>query len=312
MSNKLKVFIDGQHGTTGLQIRDKLEHHNHVQVIEIATEARKDINARKALMNEADIVFLCLPDAASKEIAADLYHMDTRVIDASSAHRVDEKWVYGLPELRKEQRARIKNAKYVSNPGCYATGATLLLNPLSEQGLLGDNTAIHINGYSGYSGGGTAMINTYESGDTPPALALYGLDFQHKHIAEIIKHSGLKRRPSFIPSVVPIRQGMIVLVAFDKTELNSTTKDIKQLYQAKYQGEQFVQVREHDLEQDKFLNISNLGGSNNCEIYVFESADQSQVLAVARLDNLGKGASSAAIQNMNIMLGLEESLGISQ
>ncbi|MBK8452267.1 MAG: N-acetyl-gamma-glutamyl-phosphate reductase [Thiofilum sp.] len=310
MSNALKVFIDGQHGTTGLQIREKLEHHTHVQVIEIATEARKDVNARKALMNEADIVFLCLPDAASKEIAADLYQMDTRVIDASSAHRVDNKWTYGLPELRTEQRTLIKNAKYVSNPGCYATGAILLLNPLSEQGLLPASTAIHINGYSGYSGGGTAMINAYESSAVPSALAVYGLDFNHKHIAEIMKYSQLQRRPTFIPSVVPIRQGMIVLVAFDKTELNGTTQDIKQLYQTKYQGERFVQVKEHDLEQDKFLHISNLGGSNNCEIYVFESADQSQVMVSARLDNLGKGASSAAIQNMNIMLGLDEGLGI--
>ena len=310
MSNKLKVFIDGQHGTTGLQIREKLEHHSHVQVIEIATEARKDINARKALMQEADIVFLCLPDAASKEVAADLYQMDTRVIDASSAHRVDAKWVYGLPELNKNQRGLIKTAQYVSNPGCYATGAILLLNPLTEQGLLPASTAIHLNGYSGYSGGGNAMINTYESGEVPPALALYGLDFNHKHISEIVKYSQLKRRPSFIPSVVPIRQGMIVLAAFDKAELNTTSQNIKQLYQAHYQGETFIQVKEHDLEQDKFLNISNLNGTNNCEIYVYESADQSQVLVVARLDNLGKGASSAAIQNMNIMLGLDEGLGL--
>ncbi|MEN9434114.1 MAG: hypothetical protein RLZZ422_1703 [Pseudomonadota bacterium] len=308
--SKLKVFIDGQHGTTGLQIRDKLEHHSHVQVIEIATEARKDVNARKALMNEADIVFLCLPDAASKEIAADLYQMDTRVIDASSAHRVDDKWTYGLPELRKEQRELIKNAKYVSNPGCYATGAILLLNPLSEKGLLPQSTAIHINGYSGYSGGGTAMINTYESGEVSPALALYGLDFNHKHIPEMMKYSQLQRRPTFIPSVVPIRQGMIVLAAFDKAELNGTAEDIKQLYKAKYQDERFVQVKEQDIEQNKFLNISNLEGTNNCEIYVFESADNSQVLVLSRLDNLGKGASSAAIQNMNIMLGLDETLGI--
>lgn len=310
MSSKLKVFIDGQHGTTGLQIRDKLEHHSHVQVIEIPTESRKDLNARKALMNEADIVFLCLPDAASKEIAADLYQMDTRVIDASSAHRVDKQWVYGLPELRAEQRELIRTAKYVSNPGCYATGAILLLNPLSEQGLLTDSTAIHINGYSGYSGGGNAMIASYESGAEPPALALYGLDFQHKHVAEMMKYAQLKRRPSFIPSVVPIRQGMIVLAAFDKDELGQSAGSIQQLYQTKYQGEPFVQVLEKDLETDKFLNISNLNGSNNCEIYAFESADQSQVLVVARLDNLGKGASSAAIQNMNIMLGLEESVGI--
>ncbi|WP_020396829.1 N-acetyl-gamma-glutamyl-phosphate reductase [Thiolinea disciformis] len=310
MRNKLKVFIDGQHGTTGLQIREKLEYHSHVQVIEIATEARKDINARKALMQEADIVFLCLPDAASKEVAADLYQMDTRVIDASSAHRVDAKWVYGLPELNKNQRSLIKTAQYVSNPGCYATGAILLLNPLSEQGLLPASTAIHLNGYSGYSGGGNAMINTYESGEVPPALALYGLDFNHKHIPEIVKYSQLKRRPSFIPSVVPIRQGMIVLAAFDKAELNATSQTIKQLYQAHYQGETFIQVKEHDLEQDKFLNISNLNGTNNCEIYVYESTDQSQVLVVARLDNLGKGASSAAIQNMNIMLGLDEGLGL--
>lgn len=310
MSKLLKVFIDGQHGTTGLQIREKLEHHSHVQVIEIATEARKDINARKALMNEADIVFLCLPDAASKEIAADLYQMNTRVIDASSAHRVDDKWVYGLAELSQAQRELIKTAQYVSNPGCYATGASLLLRPLSEQGLLPASTAIHINGYSGYSGGGTAMINTYESGAVPPALALYALDFNHKHIPEIVKYSQLKRRPSFIPSVVPIRQGMIVLAAFDKEELNNTTQDIKEIYQNKYQNEQFIQIKEHDLEQDKFLNISNLNGTNNCEIYIYESADLSQILVVARLDNLGKGASSAAIQNMNIMLGLNEELGI--
>lgn len=310
MSNTFKVFIDGQHGTTGLQIREKLEHHNHVQVLEIAAEARKDLNARKALMNEADIVFLCLPDDASKEIASELYQMDSRVIDASSAHRVNDQWVYGLPELRQEQRVLIKQAKYVSNPGCYATGATLLLNPLSEQGLLPASTAIHINGYSGYSGGGNAMIATYESGNVPPALALYGLDFNHKHIPEIIKYSQLKRRPSFVPSVVPIRQGMIVLAAFDKAELNGTAEDIKQLYRKKYQDEPFIQVKKQDIEQEKFLNISNLEGTNNCEIYVFESTDQSQVVVIARLDNLGKGASSAAIQNMNIMLGLNEELGI--
>ncbi len=310
MSKTLKVFIDGQHGTTGLQIREKLEHHPHVQVIEIATERRKDIDARKALMREADIVFLCLPDNASKEIATELYQMDSRVIDASSAHRTDPKWVYGLPELSKTQREQIKTAQYVSNPGCYATGAILLLNPLTEQGLLPVSTAIHINAYSGYSGGGTAMINSYESGETPPALALYGLDFKHKHIPEIIKYSQLARRPSFIPSVVPTRQGMVVLIAFDKTELNSTTQAIKQIYQNKYQDEAFIHLKEHDLEQDKFLNLSNLNGSNHCEIYAYESSDQSQVLVVARLDNLGKGASSAAIQNMNIMSGLDEALGV--
>lgn len=304
-----KVFIDGQHGTTGLQIYQRLSQHGAVEVLEIDPQERKNPQARQAMMKEADIVFLCLPDDAAREAAALLAPLNARVIDASTAHRCQPDWVYGLPELNAQQRSCIQAAQKVANPGCYATGAILLLAPLIEAGYLKKDSIPHLYGYSGYSGGGNSMIDAYEAENTTPsAFSLYGLGFAHKHIPEIIAHSGLRQRPSFFPAVVPVRQGMIVLLTLAQNECAASISEIHQLMQARYGSEEFVRYQPY--ANDGFLHIEGLANTNQCHISAFESPDQSQILLTAKFDNLGKGASGAAVQNMNLMLGLPENQGL--
>lgn len=308
--NIYKIFIDGQHGTTGLQIKDRLANHDFIHVIEIEPEERKNLQRRKELIDEFDLTFLCLPDDAAKEIFAAVRDFDTKIIDASTAHRCDDEWVYGLPELNAMQREKIKNAQFVANCGCYATASILLLHPLINQGILDSHQLVQLHGYSGYSGGGNGMIDKYETQDYPSAFSLYGLSFNHKHIPEIVKFSGLKQTPTFLPAVVKCRQGMVVLTSLNQTELKKDIAEVLPVIQKAYQGEEFVKVITQDIQQNPFFDINGLENTNNLEICVFVSPDNQNVVLAARLDNLGKGASGAAVQNMNIMLGLDESLGV--
>ncbi|PLV57069.1 N-acetyl-gamma-glutamyl-phosphate reductase [Erwinia sp. E602] len=303
MTQTYRVFIDGQAGTTGLQIQQRLANHPQIELLQIDDAQRKDAAARQALMQQADVTILCLPDEAAKEAVALADAVGARVLDASSAHRVQAGWVYGLPELDAGQRDRIRSASHVSNPGCYATGAIALLAPLTRAGLLAADRELAINAVSGYSGGGKAMIEKYQQAGT--GYAGYGLGFNHKHLKEIQAWSGLSSRPIFQPAVGDYAQGMLVFVPLN----NSDGAALHQALADFYDGQSFISVREHnsyDEETAPYLLPEALNNTNQMELFVFSHAEQRQSMLVARLDNLGKGASGAAVQNLNIMLGLAE------
>ncbi|QGU87248.1 N-acetyl-gamma-glutamyl-phosphate reductase [Erwinia sorbitola] len=303
MSQKYRVFIDGQAGTTGLQIQQRLATHPQIEMLNIDEAQRKDAAARQALMKQADVSILCLPDAAAREAVALADEVGARVLDASSAHRVEAGWVYGLPELAVDQREKIRTASHVSNPGCYATGAIALLAPLTRSGLLQADQPLAINAVSGYSGGGKAMIEKYQQAGT--GFAAYGLGFDHKHIKEIQAWSGLDSRPIFQPSVGDYAQGMLVFIPLN----NSDGVALQQALASFYAGQRFIHVNElNSLDADTapYLLPEALNNTNNMELFVFSHARQRQSILVARLDNLGKGASGAAVQNLNLMLGLPE------
>ncbi|MEJ4043593.1 N-acetyl-gamma-glutamyl-phosphate reductase [Erwinia sp. SLM-02] len=303
MSQRYRVFIDGQAGTTGLQIQQRLASHPHIELLSIDDAQRKDASARQALMKQADITILCLPDAAAREAVALADEVGARVLDASSAHRVQDGWVYGLPELDAGQREKIRQASHVSNPGCYATGAIALLAPLTRAGLLAADRPLAINAVSGYSGGGKAMIEKYQQQGT--GFAAYGLGFDHKHLKEMQAWGGLSTRPIFQPGVGDYAQGMLVFIPLNDTDGEPLQRELA----AFYAGQQFIQVRElNQLDNDTapYLLPEALNNSNNMELFVFTHPQQRQTMLVARLDNLGKGASGAAVQNLNIMLGLAE------
>ncbi len=311
MKRKHNIFIDGQSGTTGLQIYDRLKNHQYINLLEVAPEDRKNPAVKKQLMESADLTFFCLPDDAAREAAAIAKETNSRIIDASSAHRCSDDWVYGLPELEKGQRERIKNAQLVANPGCYATGALLLLKPLLHAGILDADTAIHVYGLSGYSGGGKSLIETYQTGNNPSGFAMYGLDFNHKHIPEITKWSGLASRPTFFPGVVNTYQGMLVLISLNDSELADKELSVAQTVSAYYAHEEFIRCEKASTPpKGTFTHVEGLEKTNYCDLSIYESEEHGQTLLMAKLDNLGKGASGAAVQNMNIMLGLPESLGV--
>ncbi|MDI3438732.1 MULTISPECIES: N-acetyl-gamma-glutamyl-phosphate reductase [Erwinia] len=303
MSQRYRVFIDGQAGTTGLQIQQRLVNHPQIDMLNIDEAQRKDARARQALMKQADVTILCLPDAAAREAVALADEVGARVLDASSAHRVADGWVYGLAELAADQREKIRAASHVSNPGCYATGAIALLAPLTQAGVLLADRPLAINAVSGYSGGGKQMIEKYQQAGT--GYAAYGLGFDHKHLKEIQAWSGLSSRPIFQPAVGDYAQGMLVFIPLNDVDGEPLQQALAQFYAA----QPFIKVHElNQLDADSapYLLPEALNNTNNMELFVFSHAEQRQSILVARLDNLGKGASGAAVQNLNIMLGLNE------
>jgi N-acetyl-gamma-glutamyl-phosphate reductase len=313
---KKTVFVDGQHGTTGLKIRERLEGRKDIEVLEIPEEKRKDPGTRKKLINEADIVFLCLPDDAARESVSLIKNTSVCVIDGSTAHRVSEGWVYGLPELKKEQRALIKKSRRITVPGCHAAGFVLMLYPLVAQGIVAPDYPVSCHTVAGYSGGGKAMIADYENGNAQDYIKNprpYSLALNHKHIPEMTKITGLTRPPVFAPTVVNIYNGEIISIplvpAYLKKQLSA--EEIRETLAAYYSGEQFVKVMPYPADsclKNGFLTFTDCNDTNNLEIFVFGNKDR--ILVSARYDNLGKGASGTAVQNMNIVLGVPENTGL--
>lgn len=314
-----KIFIDGREGTTGLQIQERLAARSDIELCELPSDQRKDPAARKALINQVDFVITCLPDAAARESASLLQNPRTRLIDPSSAHRVSPNFVYGFPELDSEQRARIRKASRVSVPGCHASGFIAALAPLVSRGLVPKDYPAVVHSLTGYSGGGKKLIATYETASPNEREHLrgprpYALGLRHKHLPEMQQVVGLAAAPFFQPVVGDFYKGMLVSVPLFSELLpkKPTPKDVHEVLSAHYHGERFVVVQPLETEsllEDGFLNPLACNDTNRLELFVF--GHEQQILIVARLDNLGKGASGAAVQNLNLMLGVDEASGLS-
>ncbi len=300
------IFIDGEAGTTGLGIAQRLAGLAGVAVRSIAPERRKDPEARREIMASVDLVVLCLPDAAAKEsvaLADTLGAKSPKIVDASTAHRVAPGWTYGFPEMTAEHAAAVRNATRVANPGCYPTGGIALIRPLVDAGVLPADWPVTVNAVSGYSGGGKSMIAEYEA-RTAPDFELYGLSLEHKHVPELQLYSKLTRRPIFVPSVGDFRQGMLVSVPLHLDALPGKPKaaDLQAILEKRYAGSKLVSVVPP--EASGKLEPQALNGTDRMELRVFANEKYGQAVLVARLDNLGKGASGAAVQNISLMLGL--------
>lgn len=312
---KYAVYVDGQEGTTGLRINEYLARRDDVELLRIEADKRKDPAERARLLNAADVAFLCLPDAASREAAAMVTNPKTCLIDASTAHRTAPGWVFGLPELSRGQREAIRGAKRIANPGCHATAFILAVRPLVDAGLLPAAAAVTATSITGYSGGGKSMIAEYEAGGNAKLTSPrpYALGLAHKHIPEMMAHTGLTVAPVFMPIVGNFYKGLAVTVPLHLSDLRAgtTPQQVRDALAAHYEGERFVRVmplRDPDTLAHGFFDVQANNDTNHVDLFVF--GNEQQILVMARLDNLGKGASGAAVQSMNVHLGVDETTGL--
>ena len=317
------AFVDGQEGTTGLRIHEMLARRADVEVLRIAPDRRKDTAERARLLNAADVAFLCLPDTAAREAVSLVNNPNTCVIDASTAHRTLAGWAYGLPELAPDQRSKLRAAKRIANPGCHASAFILLLRPLVDAGLVPASALLSATSISGYSGGGKKLIEQYEAGAVVTAAGVtdarlqsprpYGLNLAHKHLPEMMAHTGLTQAPVFLPMVGNFYKGLAVTVPLHLSQMRAgtTAAAVQQILADRYAGERFGTVMplgDPATLEEGFFNVQACNDSNRCELFVFAHAQQ--LVLMSRLDNLGKGASGAAVQSMNVHLGLDETLGL--
>jgi len=314
-----RVFIDGEYGTTGLEIRARLAARDDLDVVSLPRGAAKDEGAKRDVVNAVDLVILCLPDEAARATVGLIENPTTRVIDASTAHRTAPGWVYGFAELTTDQRAAIASSRRIANPGCYPTGFLAIVRPLRERGVLAADARLSVHAVSGYSGGGRKMIEDYENAPAarrPQNFGAYGLNLEHKHLAEMRVHGLLDHAPIFAPAVGYFARGMLVAVPLHYAACARAIDGaaLVDLYREHFANERFIGVHavndQAALRADAFLEPEDLNGSNRLELFVYANDDGGQALVIARLDNLGKGASGAAVQNLNLALGLPEAAGL--